>query len=79
MVDPMAWVENAIQFNSIRSCGVICMASQLLKYTFRFYNHWKDAKAEKKSFILELGALKDYLTTCPFCSLGPKFCKRLQR
>jgi NACHT domain. len=41
--------------------GVIGLAGQLLEFTFKFYNNWKDVKADTKSFILEVGALKTTL------------------
>ena len=58
--------------------GVIGVASQLLEYTFKFYNNWKDITAETKSFIFEVQALKTTLLYARSILLDP-ICKCLQR
>ena len=41
--------------------GVIGAAGQFLVYTFKFCKSWKDAEAEAKRFILEVGVLRTAL------------------
>jgi hypothetical protein len=53
--------------------GVIGVAGQILEYAFKFYNNWKDAKAEAKSFILEVAALKTTLLHVHNLLSDPKF------
>ena len=57
--------------------GVIGVAGQFLGYTFKFYNTRKDAKAEAKSFIFEVGALKTTLLHVHNLLSDPKFANAL--